>query len=136
MLKVLDAWAVLAWLQDERPAADKVQDMLDKAAAGNLQLRMSIINVGEVYYRLAKARGEDEARAFLRDLRGMPVKTLAAPNRLVLEAAQLKARYPISYADAFALATAIRERGPVVTGDPELKQFASSGIVEIEWIGS
>ncbi len=58
MLKVLDAWAMLAWLNDEQPAADKVQKMLDEAETGGLQLRMSIINVGEVYYRLARIRGE------------------------------------------------------------------------------
>lgn len=135
MLKVLDAWAMLAWLNDEQPAADKVQKMLDEAEAGGLQLRMSIINVGEVYYRLARVRGEDESRAFLKDLKRMPIRTLAAPNKLVIEAAKLKSRYPISYADAFAVATARREGAAVVTGDPELKQFISGGVIEIEWIG-
>jgi ribonuclease VapC len=41
-------------------------------------------------------------------------------EKLVLEAARLKARFPISYADAFAVATARAEGGPVLTGDPEI----------------
>jgi uncharacterized protein len=135
MLRVLDSWAILAWLQDERPAAQKVQKLLDDAEAGALQLCMSIVNVGEVYYRLAKAHGEEEAGAFFRDVKIMPLKILSVPNGLVLEAAKLKGRYPISYADAFVAATAIREKGRVVTGDPDFKQFIGSGIVEVEWLG-
>ncbi|MBI1748264.1 MAG: type II toxin-antitoxin system VapC family toxin [Acidobacteria bacterium] len=134
--KVLDAWAILAWLQDELPAADRVQKMLDVAEAGALQLSMSMINVGEVYYRLAKKRTEKEARAFLSDLKRMPIRTVATPKRLILEAAQLKGRYAISYADAFAVATAIREQAPVVSGDPEFKIFIGTELVEIEWIGA
>ena len=136
MRKVLDAWAMLAWLQNERPAADKLQTMLEETESGALQLRMSMINVGELYYRLASKRGAEEAEAFLNDLRGMPVQTLAAPKRLIVEAAHLKACHAISYAVAFAVATAIRDKAPVVSGDPELKVFQGSGIVEIEWIGA
>ena len=33
---------------------------------------------------------------------------------------RVKAAHPVSYADAFAVATARLEQAPVVTGDPEL----------------
>ena len=112
MLKVLDAWALLAWVQDERPAAGKVQKMLDESEAGSLELAINVLNLGEVYYRLAKTKGENHSQAFLRDFKNMPVLTLSVSNRLVFEAARLKARHPISYADAFALATAIQEAAP------------------------
>ena len=135
MRKVLDAWAMLAWLQDEQPAADKVQILLENAEAGTSRLIMNIINVGEVYYRLAKKRGEGEAEAFLKDLKGMPIKTSPAPIKLVLEAARLKGRYKISFADAFAVATAMRQQSPLVSGDPELEVFIKNRIVQIEWIG-
>lgn len=45
---------------------------------------------------------------------------IAAREPLVLEAARLKARYPMSYADAFAVATARAERAAIVTGDAEI----------------
>lgn len=51
----------------------------------------------------------------------------------VLEAAPIKARHAIAYADAFAVATARRLDAVLVTGDPEFA--AVSGLVEIEWIG-
>ncbi len=134
MRKVLDAWALMAWLQDE-PAADRVQTLLDDAAAGRLRLAMNMVNVGEVYYKVAKLRGEGHAVAFLKDLRRMPIRTLEAPRALILEAARWKSRYPISYADAFAVATAAREGAPLVSGDPELKVFMKDQSVQIEWIG-
>jgi predicted nucleic acid-binding protein len=40
----------------------------------------------------------------------------------VLEAARIKARYAIAYADCFAVATALREGAPIVTGDPQFKK--------------
>jgi len=47
---------------------------------------------------------------------------------------ELKACHSISYADAFAVATAIREQAPLVTGDPEIQALAARGIVELEWV--
>jgi predicted nucleic acid-binding protein len=38
----------------------------------------------------------------------------------ILEAARLKARHSMSYADAFAVATARLARAPLLTGDPEI----------------
>jgi uncharacterized protein len=134
MRKIFDAWPILAWLQDEQPAADEVQRMLDDAENGMLQLSISMINVGEVYYRLARSVNEDEAKAFLKDLKSMPVKTLSIPKKLVIKAAQLKSCYAISYADAFAVATAISEHAPLVSGDPELRTLEQTGVVTIEWL--
>jgi predicted nucleic acid-binding protein len=135
MNRILDAWAVLAWLQDERPASIQVQKMLEKAEAGLYQLGVGIINVGEVFYRLARMKGEDEAYFFLKDLRSMPLTILGVPRPLVIQAATLKSKYPISYADAFAVATALREQATLVTGDPELGNLRKQGIVRILWIG-
>ena len=47
-------------------------------------------------------------------------------------AAELKARYPISYADAFALASAIEHQAELVTGDPEFRQVEN--LVKIVWV--
>jgi ribonuclease VapC len=50
----------------------------------------------------------------------------------VLEAARTKARFPIAYADALAVATAIRMNAALVTGDPEFQ--AVSHLIEIDWL--
>ena len=51
---------------------------------------------------------------------------------LVFEAAHVKARYPVSYADAFSVALARRNRGRVLTGDPEFKAVECE--VRVHWL--
>jgi len=57
-----------------------------------------------------------------------------APGTLVYQAAELKALYPISYADCFALACAINHAAVLVTGDPEFKIVEH--LVKITWTTS
>ena len=49
-----------------------------------------------------------------------------------MAAAELKAAYAISYADAFVAATGMREQAPVITGDSDFNKV--SRLVKIEWI--
>jgi ribonuclease VapC len=53
---------------------------------------------------------------------------------LILGAARLKSRYPISYADAFAVETAREQNALLVTGDPELWQLAKRERLELQWV--
>jgi ribonuclease VapC len=117
-------------------AADQVRRILEESEQGRVELQMSIINVGEVYYILAKNVGPQKAEDFLRDFRRMPVKTVSVPKALIMAAARLKAKYPISYADAIAAETAIRADAPLVTGDPDFKRFIGGDVVQVEWIGA
>jgi len=50
----------------------------------------------------------------------------------VLAAAHIKAHYPLSYADAFAVALAQELDATVVTGDPEFKTAES--LVPVLWL--
>jgi uncharacterized protein len=133
--KVLDSWAVLAWLKDQAPAADAIDTLWRLAEAGKLRLIANIVNIGEVYYISAKAKGIASAELILQRLQDLPLEIRPASNSLVLEAARLKSQFPIAYADAFAAVTAIREKAPLVTGHPEFKSLTNSGMVEIEWVG-
>jgi len=45
---------------------------------------------------------------------------------------ELKAQYPISFADCFTVATALREKAVLVTGDPDFKHVEK--IVKIDWV--
>lgn len=131
---VLDSWILIAWLKDERPAADRMADLWQRAAEGEIRLAASVINVGEVFYLTAKKRGLEAAEGLLAHLRSRPLEMLPASESLVWEAARLKARYPIAYADAFAVATAIRLGCPLATGDPELRPLESDGLLKLEWV--
>ncbi len=46
---VLDAWAILALLQKEEPAASRVKHLLQEKRKDSVDLFISIINLGEVY---------------------------------------------------------------------------------------
>jgi predicted nucleic acid-binding protein len=72
---------------------------------------------------------------FWEDFQTGPVRVVEATNWLILEAADWKSRHPISYADAFAVATARQERATLVTADPDLETIARSGAVDLDWIG-
>lgn len=114
MTVVLDSWAVLRYLENTEPAATLVADLLDDGRP-----LMSWINLGEVHDIVRRAHGEDDATETVRDLRG--VIDLRLPDeRLVLDAARLKADHPMAYADAFGAALAVAEDATLWTGDPEL----------------
>jgi len=117
---VLDAWAILAFLQQEEPAASRVKQILIEAQRHPHLLHISIINLGEIFYRIGRLHGLREAERTIGDLRSMPLNVLPANEDLVFEAATLKTKFPISYADAFAAAAARRLKGILLTGDPEL----------------
>ena len=120
---VFDAWAVLALLQGEEPAASRVRQLMEQAKEGNVELSISIINLGEVYYRIGRVKGEREAHETLDDIRRLSLTVAPATEEAVFAAARFKMRYAISYADAFAAATADDLDAILVTGDPELGQL-------------
>jgi ribonuclease VapC len=51
---------------------------------------------------------------------------------LIFQAAEYKAQYALSYADCFALASAVEHKAIFVTGDPEFKKVEH--LVDIVWI--
>lgn len=78
---------------------------------------MSWINLGEVAYIVERRAGTERARRVVRELR--PRLTLDLPSEArILEAAHLKAGHAMTYADAFAVATAIAHDATLLTGDP------------------
>lgn len=131
----LDAFAWLAWLQDE-PGAAAVQQWLDDAEAGRAECVTSVINLGEAYYRLVRVERRTEAESLWRmALRGtLPVSVKDATRLRVRRAAELKSRHAIAYADAFAVATALEFNAILLTGDPEIKPLEGDQHLEVQWL--
>ena len=129
--KLLDSHAALKFLRKER-GFEAVERVLRRAAAGDLKLLMSEINLGEVYYVLLRTQGKAAGEEIFASFLMLPVERVAADFTLVLSAAKLKAEFPVSYADCFAVATAMQHRAAVVTGDPQFKQLERQ--VVIEWV--
>jgi predicted nucleic acid-binding protein len=131
----LDAFAWLAWLQDE-PGATAVQHWLDEADAARAECVTSIINLGEVYYRLVRVDRREDAESFWRmAMRGtLPVSVKEATRRRVRRAAELKSKHAIAYADAFAVATAIEFDAILLTGNPEIEPLEGEQDLKVQWL--
>lgn len=114
MTVVLDSWAIMRLLEGVEPAASRVQEQLDSG-----QAVVNWINLGEVFYVLRRAYGEAAAAGTVRDIEAS-ARAVLPDQALVLDAARIKSEHPMSYADAFAAATAVRFAAPLWTGDPEL----------------
>lgn len=116
---VLDSWALLAFLKDE-PAAGQIEEAwLSEGAA------ISSVNLGEALYMRIRERGEKAAAADIEIVRKR--STVINPDwDLIRSAARIKAGGGLSYADAFCVATALRLKAPLWTGDPEILELAAS----------
>lgn len=126
---VLDSFALLAYLKQE-DSYKKVQDLL---SSKEIPLLMNDINIGETFYIIAKKRGLAQAEFFINViLPTLPIAKVGNTLTEVIQAARIKARYPISYADSFVVATALREKAAIITGDPDFKHVES--IVKVEWL--
>jgi predicted nucleic acid-binding protein len=117
---VVDSWAALAFLRKEGAADATMRRYLKRADSGNVRLLMNLVNLGEVYYRMTQLTGVGDADERLRLFRRLPIEMVPVREPLALEAGRVKAQYRISFADAFAVATARVENGTVLTGDPEI----------------
>jgi len=110
----------------------RVVDLLSQTQKGT-SIIMNEINIGESYYIIARERTLEQADYFIETiLPNLPIQIISNTFSQIIEASKIKARYPISYADCFAIATAFREDAIVVTGDPDFKKVEK--IIEVEWL--
>ena len=122
---VLDACALLRLAQDE-PGADQVEKILNAAQAGECRVLMHQINLGEVVYRIGKGFGWAVAERKQAEIGLLPIETVAFSNEIFWAAVKLKAHYPMSYADCFAAALAIRQEAMLLTSDPEFNVLGNA----------
>lgn len=117
---VLDAWALLALIFKEEPAAGKVKELFDKEEKSRPSIYISWINLGEVYYNIARRKGANTADTVLNDIKMLPIRSQVPSKDDILAAATIKSKYKLSYADAFAVSLTQKIKGTIMTGDPEI----------------
>src|SRR5207248_1236995 len=105
---------LIEYLNGTEPAAARVDRVLARERPV-----VSWINLGEVAYYLERTLGQRQARLWVENIRGGLTLDVPVPER-VLAAASVKARYAMSYEDAFAVATAQAYDAVLLTGDPEI----------------
>ena len=128
---VLDSWAVIAYLEDE-PSAKKVADIIADASENNTPLLMSVVNLGEVWYIVAREASEADADRCEREVRQLGIEIVDANWSLSQQAARYKAKHRMSFADCFAAALARERKALLITGDKDFAQVEQQ--VQIQWV--
>ncbi len=128
--KVLDTFALMAYFGDES-GADFVESLLLDAQKSNIKLVMSVVNLGEVWYSIARHASVQEADAWVHNLRSWAIEIVDADWQLTHQAATYKARGGISYADCYAAALARLRQADLVTADPEFDKLKDE--INIIW---
>lgn len=129
---VLDSFALVSLFHKE-PGWRKVRDTLHALLAQGEKAQLCLINWGEFYYVVKRRVGQEKAEEALVLVQQLPIALVSVDDRLVKEAATLKSEYPISYADAFCIATALRSSGQILTNDPEYR--AVEHLAKVMWLG-
>jgi len=128
---VVDSHAILTYLcQDE--GWQEVGKLLRYWRRKRIQARLNWVNWGEIYYITAKNFGREKALETMDFVAAYPLQLEPVDFALVESAAELKATYQFSYADAFCAATALRYESILVTGDPEFREVEDH--LKIHWI--
>ena len=128
---VLDSLALVSFFHKE-PGWERIKKIFYSLSSENQQAILSIINWGEFYYIVKKRVGKNKADETLALLEQLPITILSVDDELVKEAADIKADFAVSYADAFCIATARRSDAEILTNDPEFKSVQH--LVKVKWI--
>ncbi len=128
---VLDSWSVIAYLEDE-PAGQQIAQLISSAHAGDVPVMMTVVNVGEVWYIIAREISEEDANSSIKQLHDLRIQFVEADWELTLAAARLKANHKMSYADCYAAALAKNKKADLVTGDKEFKSVEDQ--IAVLWV--
>ena len=131
---VFDSYALIGFLENES-FSDRIQRVLVQAKNREALLYIHAIHIGEVYYIALREQGKSIADLAYARIKALPIKVIELiDEELLLTAAGLKAKYPISYADSFAAALALIKRCSLLTGDPEFRSLENQEKFSIEWL--
>ena len=129
--RVLDSFALIAYFRDE-PGAEIVENLLVAAGKRDAPLHMMDVNYAEVKYSIIKKDGEEAWGEAAKILQGLPIEFHPTTRALADTAAEYKARFKMSLADAFAAALAKEKKAELVTGDAEFKALEKE--IKISWL--
>lgn len=128
---IFDSHAMLKFFQKEK-GYEKVVHLLKEIKRGKAVKYINAINLGEIIYSTKREFGDQKKLEVLANIERLNFAILPIPNSLIFQAAEYKAQYSISYADCFALASALEHKAVIVTGDPEFKKVEH--LADIIWI--
>jgi len=133
MTRVLDAHALLAYFEKE-PGYQKAKAAFLDAVEKDTNLLMTAVNFGEVYYIVLRECGQQKVDEIEKIIQTLPIEIVDVDIALAKEAARLKAKYKISYADSFAAALTKNRKAELLTGDKDFKELENE--LKVSWISS
>lgn len=113
---VLDASALMFFF-DDRAGGEVVEELVSESLARKVDLSMSVVNWGEVYYSAWQARGYEAAQRIAAETAQLPIDIVNADLELTKSAAELRGKYRLPYADCFAAALTKMRAAELVTSD-------------------
>jgi predicted nucleic acid-binding protein len=128
---VLDSFALVSLFHKE-PGWRGVQAALYAQEKAGARALLNWINWGEFFYVVKRRVGSARADEALRLLEQLPIDLVPVDQALVRAAAEIKSQHPVSYADAFCVATAQRIGGIVLTSDRKFR--AVQHLVKVRWL--
>ncbi len=129
--KVLDSFALIAYFRDE-PGAETMESLLISAGKKDNPLLMTDVNYAEAKYSIVKKDGALAWAEAAKVLQGLPIDFHSTTRSLADTAADFKARFKLSLADAFAAALAKERKAEIVTGDPEFRPLERE--IKVHWL--
>ena len=127
---VLDASALMTFFEN-RPGAEKVQDLIRLGLEGKRQLLISVVNWGEVYYSTWRTKGPGVARKVIEDIAQLPLEIVDADRDLTHTAAEFRAEHKLPNTDCFAAALALHRKASLATSDKDFTHVEKA--VQITW---
>ena len=131
---VYGACALIAVLKDE-PGAEVADAAYKEASDGGAKLRISKVNLLEVYYGFLRDRGRDYTEEILQNVIQSIIEVTDISIDIIREAGRLKTAYKISLADSVALEKAAASGGSLLTADHhELDAVEQADKISFQWI--
>lgn len=130
---VFDSYALIALFRQEE-GYELVRDLLVKMANDENEGYITAVNVGEVYYMISRKSSTKHADTAIAAIRQMPVHIIEPDLKLCLEAAAIKAKHLLSYADAFAAALTINKKAVLITGDKEFESLVGETNFKVRYL--
>ena len=115
-VKVVDSWAMVAWIKRE-PSAPLIRQFLLDAESGEVDLLMSWINVAETFYVLSKRSSPTIADEFMTRLPSLPIRIDLPDQDGMMAAARIK----------------VGLSGANEAGE---RDYRRCGVVPVEWVGA
>ncbi|HMG83713.1 MAG TPA: type II toxin-antitoxin system VapC family toxin [Ferruginibacter sp.] len=130
---VFDSYALIALFREE-PGHEIVRDLLLKMANDESEGYITAVNVGEIYYMISRKSSTKHAEMAINAIKQMQIIIIEPDLKLCLEAAAIKAKNSLSYADAFAAALTINKKAVLITGDKEFDSLIGEANFKVKYL--